>query len=111
MGGLLHWAVLWAYRTTTKKLHKYTAFQLVYGKDIVVTAKFITPSLYIAQIKNVSEEELVAQRLMELQEPEETRFLADFHQSVEKERHKSWHDIHINTKVFAQGDKVTLYDN
>jgi transposase InsO family protein len=28
--------VLWAYRTTTKKLHKYTPFQLVYGKEVVV---------------------------------------------------------------------------
>jgi transposase InsO family protein len=30
--------VLWAYRTTTKKLHKYTSFQLVYGKEVVVSA-------------------------------------------------------------------------
>jgi hypothetical protein len=50
-----------------------------------------------------------AQRLMELQELEETRFLADFHQSVEKARQKSWHDRHIKTKSFAQGDKVLLY--
>jgi transposase InsO family protein len=103
--------VLWAYRTTTKKLHRYTPFQLVYGKEAVVPAEFITPSLYIAQITHMSEEESVAQRLMELQELEETRFLADFHQSVEKERKKSWHDRHIKTKVFAQGDKVLLYDS
>jgi hypothetical protein len=57
------------------------------------------------------EEESVAQRLMELQEVEETKFLADFHQSVEKERKKSWHEKHIKTKVFAQRDKVLLYDN
>jgi hypothetical protein len=51
------------------------------------------------------------QRLMELQELKETRFLEDFHQSVEKERQKSWHDMHIKTKVFMQGDKVLLYDS
>jgi hypothetical protein len=78
--------VLWAYRTTTKKLHKYTPFQLVYGKEVVVPTEFITLSLYIAQITHMSEDESVAQRLMELQELEETRFLADFHQSVEKAR-------------------------
>jgi hypothetical protein len=94
--------VLWAYRTTTKKLHKYTPFQLVYGKEVVVPAEFITPSLYIAQITHMSEDESVAQRLMELQELEETRFLADFHQSVEKARQKSWHDRHIKTKVFCK---------
>jgi len=38
------------------------------------------------------EEEAVVQRLTELQELDETRFLADFHQSVEKARQKSWHD-------------------
>jgi hypothetical protein len=30
--------VLWAYRKITKKLHKYTPFQLVYGKEVVVPA-------------------------------------------------------------------------
>jgi hypothetical protein len=77
----------------------------------VVPAEFITPSLYIAQITHMSEDESVAQRLMDLQELEETRFLADFHQTVEKARKKSWHDRHIKTKVFVQGDKVLLYDS
>ena len=94
--------VLWDYRTTTNKIHKYTSFQLVYGKEAVVPTYFITLSLYIAQMTHMSEEESVAQILMELQELEETRFLADFHQSVEKERKKAWHDRHINTKVFTQ---------
>jgi transposase InsO family protein len=30
--------VLWVYRTTTTELHKYTSFQLVYGKEAVVLA-------------------------------------------------------------------------
>ena len=48
---------------------------------------------------------------MELQEIEDTKFLADFHQSVEKARKKYWHDRHTKTKVFAQGNKVLLYDS
>jgi hypothetical protein len=76
------------YRTTTKKLHRYTPFQLVYGKEAVVPAEFIIPSLYIIHIRHMSEEESVAQRLMQLQELEEAKFLVDFHQSVEKERKK-----------------------
>jgi hypothetical protein len=75
----------------------------------VVPAEFITPSFYITQITHMSEEEPFMQRLMELQELEETRFLADFHQSVEKAREKSWHERHINTKLLMQGDKVLLY--
>jgi hypothetical protein len=49
----------------------------------------------------MTDEELVAQRLAELQEIEETRFLEDVHQSIEKARQKSWHDRHIKTKVFT----------
>jgi hypothetical protein len=51
------------------------------------------------------------QRLMGLQELKETIFLEDFHQSVGKARHKAWHDRHIKTKVFLQGDKVLLYES
>jgi hypothetical protein len=66
--------------------------------------------MYIAQATRMIDEESVAQRLVWLQELEETRFLADFHQSVEKARQKYWHDHHIKTKVFIQGDKVLIYD-
>jgi hypothetical protein len=82
---------------------------LVYGREAVVPVEFITPSLYISQVTRMTEEESIAQRLTELQELEEARFLADFHQSVENARQKSWHDRHIKTKVFTQGDKVLLY--
>jgi hypothetical protein len=31
-------ALLWAYKITTKNLYRYTPFQLVYGKEVVVHA-------------------------------------------------------------------------
>jgi len=37
--------ILWAYNTTTKKLHNYTPFQLVYGRKATVLDDFITPRL------------------------------------------------------------------
>jgi hypothetical protein len=40
----------------------------------------------------MTDKESVAQRLAKLQELEETRFLVDFHQSVEKARQKAWHN-------------------
>jgi hypothetical protein len=45
-----------------------------------VPVEFITSSLYISQITHMSEEESVVQRLMQLQELEESRFLENFHQ-------------------------------
>lgn len=44
-------------------------------------------------------------------ELKEARFLADFHQIVEKTRQKAWHDCHIKRNSFAQGDLVLLYDS
>jgi len=53
--------VLWAYITTTKKLHRYTPFQLVYGKELVVPAEFITLGLYIAQATEMTHDESVTE--------------------------------------------------
>jgi hypothetical protein len=103
-------AVLWDYKTTTKKLHKYTMFHLVYGKEFVVPTYFITPSLYIVQATHMIDETSVVQRIANLQELEEARFLADFYESVEKDRKKYRHDRHIKIKRFVKGDKVILYD-
>jgi hypothetical protein len=86
-------------------------FSWFMGKEVVVPTDFITPSLYIAQATHMTDDESVAQRIADLQELEEARFLAYFHQSVEKARQKSWHDRHIKSKIFTQGDKVLLYDN
>jgi hypothetical protein len=44
-------------------------------------------------------------------ELEEDRFIAGFHQQVQKERENDYHDRHIKKKSFKQGDLVLLYDN
>ena len=42
---------------------------------------------------------------------EEDRFLAHFHQQVQKAHDKAWHDRHIHQKTFAEGELVLLYDS
>jgi hypothetical protein len=55
----------------------------------VVPTKFMTLSLYITQVTHMSEDESFVQRVMELQELDETMFLAYFHQIVDKSRKKA----------------------
>jgi hypothetical protein len=43
-------AVLWAYRSTCKKLTSHTPFKLVYGQEAVVLLEFLIPSLHVAAI-------------------------------------------------------------
>jgi hypothetical protein len=44
-------------------------------------------------------------------ELEEDRIIVGFHQEVQKEKDKSWHDRHIKKNKFKEGDMVLLYDN
>jgi hypothetical protein len=46
-----------------------------------------------------------------LVELEEDRFIAGFHQQVQKEREKAYHDRHIKKKALKQGDLELMYDN
>ena len=59
----------------------------------------------------MTDDESVAQRIVDLQKLEEARFLEYFHQTVEKSRQKTWHDRHIKLKRFIQGDKVLFYNS
>jgi transposase InsO family protein len=47
--------VLWAYRTTYKKLTCHTPFKLVYGQEAVVSLEFLIPSLRVAAITQMTE--------------------------------------------------------
>ena len=83
----------------------------MYGQEAVIPTEFTVPSLLIATSLHFSEEASLRERLQELQELDEARFLAEFHQRVEKDRQKAWHDRHIKTKAFQVGGKVLLYNN
>jgi hypothetical protein len=54
---------------------------------------------------------VIRERLEQLVELEEDRFIAGFHQQVHKEREKAYHDKHIRKKAFKQDDLVLVYDS
>ena len=73
--------------------------------------EYIVPSLKIATLTNMANKETVNERLLHLVELEEDRFVVGFHQQVQKNREKAWHDRHIKSKAIKEGDLVLMYDN
>ena len=55
--------------------------------------------------------DVVEEILLQLIHLEEERFIAGFHQNVEKQRQKAWHDRHIKNEQFTAGGLVLMYDN
>ena len=73
--------------------------------------EYIVPSLKIATLTDMADEETLNERLLNLVELEEDWFVVGFHQQVQKDRKKAWHDRHIKNKAIKEGDLVLLYDS
>jgi len=72
-------AVLWAYRTTCKKLTRETSFKLVYGMEVVMMMEYIVTSLCITTFIGMMDHRALEERLENLIELEEDRFITRFH--------------------------------
>jgi hypothetical protein len=83
----------------------------VYGLEAVVPMEYLVPSLRIVAFTDMDDIGAVRERLAQLVELEEDRFIVGFHQQVQKEREKAYHDKHIKKKVFKKGDLVLVYDS
>ena len=88
-----------------------TPFKLTYGQEVVMPMEYIIPSLKIVVLTDLAYEETVEERLLHLVELEEDRFVVGFHQQVQKNREKAWHDRHIKSKEIKEGYLVLMYDN
>jgi hypothetical protein len=56
-----------------------TPFKLVYGLEEVVPVEYLVPSLRIAALTDMDDTSVVQNRLVQLVELEEDRFIAGFH--------------------------------
>ena len=73
--------------------------------------EYIVPSLRIAEIIGMADRRALEEKLAQLEELEEERFLVGFHQQVQKQCKKAWHDCHIKVHTFKENDLVLLYDS
>jgi hypothetical protein len=55
--------VLWAYRTTCKKMTMQTPFKLVYGLEAIVPMEYLVPSLRISDFTDMNNIGVVRERL------------------------------------------------
>ena len=90
--------LLWAYRTMCKKLPDHTPFRLVYGQEVVIPMEYIVLSLRVVVITEMIDVDVVEDRLLQLVQLAEEIFVAGFHQNIEKQRQKVWHDRNIKNK-------------
>jgi hypothetical protein len=81
---------------------------LVYGIEAVLPMEYLVPSLRITAFTDMDDTGIVQERRAQLIELEEDIFIAGFHQKVQKEREKAYHDRHIKKKAFKKGDLVLV---
>ena len=71
--------LLWAYRTTCKKLTGHTPFKLAYGQEGGMPMEYMVPSLEVAVLTHMADENTLNERLLHLVGLGEERFIVGFH--------------------------------
>jgi hypothetical protein len=88
-----------------------TPFKLVYGIEAIVPMEYLVPRLRITAFTDLDDTDMVHERIAQLVEMDEDRFIAGFQQQAHKEHENAYHDRHIKKKALKQGDLVLMYDS
>jgi len=103
--------VVWAYRTTWKTTTRFTHYELVYSKTIVLPIEFEYKTLRTAVDLGMDLIEAQKYRLKHLNALDEIILEAIHHIEVIQKQRIKWHDKYIKTKEFTAGDWALLYDS
>jgi hypothetical protein len=66
-----------------------TPFMLVYGLEVIVPMEYLVPSLRIVAFTDMDDTSDIHERLEQLVELEDDRFIAGFHHQIQKEQEKA----------------------
>ena len=100
---------LWAYRTLVKTATSFTPFQLVYGLEAIFPIECEIPSLkFVVQL--LPETSTLEERLVELEQLDETRRDAKTTNEDHKHRVKIQYDKFVHPRVFFEWDLILVYD-
>jgi hypothetical protein len=83
-------------------------FFMVHGQEAVTLMEFILPSMCIATINDLEDFFIVEEIFSQSVHLEEDQFVTGFHQQVQKEREKSWHDRHLKKQISSMRLSITL---
>lgn len=64
-------------------------FRLIYGMEFLMSMEYIVPSLRMAMLTGMMDCGALEETLTQLQELKEERFLASFHQQLQKQCEKA----------------------
>ena len=105
---------VWAYNITHKTATGHTPFELVYGTEAVLPLEIELPALRITSEQQLSANENMKARLMQLERLDETRRQSLHFVEIKQNRQKARLDAKIRKgweRQFHEGDLVLCFDN
>eukprot|EP00253_Pinus_taeda_P021651 PITA_21651 len=101
----------WAYNTTWKTTTRFTPYELVYGKKVLLSIEFEYNTLRMVAQLDLDLSHAQRERLLQLNGLGEQILQALLHTEVVQLQRKIWHDKNIKEKKFQEGDWALLYDS
>ena len=100
---------LWAYKTSVKTTNGFTLFKLVYGLESIFPIECEIRSLKLA-VQLLPETSALEERLVELEQLDETHRDAATTNEAHKHCGKIQYDKSVCPRIFSEGDLDLVYD-